>query len=182
MEKSTKKKKIPVVSSKTTKTTKAVKIDKIVKSTKLSSPKSSSTNKKPEKKIEKEKYFESVGRRKSSRARIRLFTQGEKDIEVNNKPLVTYFPTEELQKIVRAPLDIIKSSDKFRIQIKVRGGGVHSQAEAMRHGIARALVVLNPYFRKRLKKAGYLTRDARVRERKKFGLKRARRAPQWSKR
>lgn len=128
------------------------------------------------------KYFEAVGRRKTSQARIRLFTQGDKEIKVNEKSFDIYFATSDLQKIVESPLEIIKSSDKFRVSVKVKGGGIHSQAEAVRHGISRALCLLNPYFRKKLKKAGFLTRDSRMRERKKFGLKRARRAPQWSKR
>jgi len=130
----------------------------------------------------KPKYFAAVGRRKSATATVRLFTQGEKNIIVNEKLYNVYFPTKELQFIVSSPLEVIKSLGKFRIQAKVKGGGIHAQAEAVRGGIARALVILNPYFRKKLKKVGYLTRDARVRERKKFGLKRARKAPQWSKR
>jgi len=128
------------------------------------------------------RYFEAVGRRKTSIARVRLFTQGEKLILINEKPYQNYFSTLELQQIVTAPLLIMKLLDKFRILIKVRGGGIHSQAEAVRHGVARALVEFNPDFRKRLRRAGYLTRDSRARERKKFGLKRARRAPQWQKR
>jgi small subunit ribosomal protein S9 len=133
--------------------------------------------------IEKtKKYFEAVGRRKTSRARVRLYTQGEKKIEVNGKPYTEYFERLDLQKIVESPLDTIKSLDKFRISATIKGGGIHSQAEALRHGISRALCLLNPYFKKRLRKAGFITRDSRVRERKKFGLKRARRAPQWSKR
>jgi len=128
------------------------------------------------------RYFESVGRRKTSVARVRLFTQGEKTFLVNEKPYQKYFPTVELHQIVNSPLEKMNCLDRFRWQAKIKGGGVHSQAEALRHGIARALVLFNPTFRKRLKKAGYLTRDSRMRERKKFGLKRARRAPQWQKR
>ena len=125
------------------------------------------------------KYFETIGRRKTSQARIRLFTQGNKEIKVNEKSFDVYFVTSDLQKIIQSPLEIIKSLDKFRISVKVKGGGIHSQAEAVRHGISRALCLLNPYFKKKLKKEGFLTRDSRMRERKKFGLKRARRAPQW---
>jgi len=128
------------------------------------------------------KYFETIGRRKTSRARIRLFTQGDKDIKVNGKPFDVYFVTLDLQKIAKAPLEIIKSPDKFGITVQVKGGGIYSQAGAVCHGISRALCLLNPYFKKKLKIAGFLTRDPRMRERKKFGLKRARRAPQWSKR
>ena len=128
------------------------------------------------------KYFETIGRRKTSQARVRLFTQGDKDIKVNGKPFDVYFITLDLQKIVEAPLEVIKSPDKFGITVQVKGGGIYSQAGAVCHGISRALCLLNPYFKKKLKIAGFLTRDPRMRERKKFGLKRARRAPQWSKR
>ena len=128
------------------------------------------------------KYFEAMGRRKTAVARIRLFTLGEKAFLVNDKSLENYFLTFELQQIAQASLEKMKCLDKFRISAKVKGGGLHAQAEAVRHGIARALVLFNPEFRKRLKKAGYLKRDPRMRERKKFGLKRARRAPQWQKR
>ena len=128
-----------------------------------------------------ERYFQAIGRRKTSSARIRFFVSDEKEIIVNDKPFQVYFPTLELQGIVLSPLNIM-SVDKFKILIKVNGGGIHSQAEAVRHGISRALVLANQDSRKRLKKAGFLTRDSRMRERKKFGLKRARRAPQWRKR
>ncbi len=133
-------------------------------------------------KAKPERYFEATGRRKTSVARVRLFTRGEKVFLVNEKPFDAYFPTFELQQIVKAALEKMKCLDKFRILVKAMGGGIHSQAEAVRHGISRALVEFNPDFKKRLKRAGYLTRDSRMRERKKFGLKRARRAPQWSKR
>lgn len=128
------------------------------------------------------KYYETVGRRKRAVARVRLFTQGEKTFLVNDKPYSLYFPTLELQKIAISPLTKMKCLDFFKISVKVRGGGIHSQAEAVRHGIARGLILFNPNFRKRLRKAGYLTRDPRERERKKFGLKRARKAFQWRKR
>jgi len=129
-----------------------------------------------------EKYFEAVGKRKTAVARIRIFTRGGKMFLVNEKLLESYFPIFELQQIAKAALEKMKCLDKFRISAKVKGGGLHAQAEAIRHGIAQALILFNPDFRKRLKKAGYLTRDARMRERKKFGLKRARKAPQWQKR
>jgi len=128
------------------------------------------------------KYFAAVGRRKTAVARVRLFTQREKTFLVNKKPLEVYFPIFEQQRTVIAPLEKMKCLDKFKILTIVKGGGLSSQAQALSHGIARALVLFNPDFRKRLKKAGYLTRDPRMRERKKFGLKRARRAPQWQKR
>lgn len=136
--------------------------------------------KKPEPK--KEKYLEALGRRKTSIARVRLFTRGEKVFLVNEKPYDVYFPNLELQQIILTAFQKMNCFDKFRILVKVKGGGYHSQAEAIRQGTARALVLFNPDFRKRLKKAGFLTRDPRMRERKKFGLKRARRAPQWQKR
>jgi len=145
--------------------------------------------KKPAKvKIEKkpapeiERYFEATGRRKTAVARVRLFTRGEKLFLVNQKPYNLYLPSLELQGIAQSALEKMKCLDRFRIEVKVKGGGFHAQAEAVRHGIARALVIFNPDFRKRLKRAGFLTRDPRMRERKKFGLKRARKAPQWAKR
>jgi len=128
------------------------------------------------------KYFAAVGRRKTAVARVRLLSLGEKTFLVNKKPLEVYFPIFEQQRTAIAPLVTMKCLDKFKISTIVKGGGLSSQAQALSHGIARALVLFNPDFRKRLKKAGYLTRDPRMRERKKFGLKRARRAPQWSKR
>jgi small subunit ribosomal protein S9 len=131
---------------------------------------------------DKERYFEAVGRRKTAVARVRLFTRGDKAFLVNGKPYNVYFPTLELQRIALSALEKMNCIDKFRVHAVVRGGGFHAQAEATRHGQARALVLFNPEFKKRLKKAGFLTRDPRMRERKKFGLKRARRAPQWAKR
>jgi len=139
--------------------------------------------KKVEKKIPvSEKYYQAVGRRKTAVARVRLLTKGEKVFLVNQKPLEQYFPTTELQKTAKASLEKMKCLDKFRISAIVKGGGLFAQAEAIRHGLARALVLFNPNFRKRLKRSGFLTRDSRMKERKKFGLKRARRAPQWQKR
>jgi len=129
-----------------------------------------------------DKYFVGTGRRKTAIARVRLYTKGDKTIEVNGMAFEKYFPTKILQLNALASLDKMKSMDRFKITITVRGGGVNSQAEAVRHGIARALVVFNADYRKRLRKAGFLTRDPRMKERKKPGLKRARRAPQWSKR
>lgn len=130
----------------------------------------------------KQKYFEAVGRRKTSTARVRLFTQGKKGIVINEKLYTDYFPISSLQKTIEEPVEKLKCQEKFAFTIIVKGGGLTGQAEACRHGISRALILLNPYFRKRLKKTGLLTRDPRMRERKKPGLKRARRAPQWSKR
>lgn len=136
----------------------------------------------PPMKLKAPRYYEAVGRRKTAIARVRLWTRGEKEFLVNEKPLLQYFPTPELQETARASLQKMNVEDKFRVVAKVRGGGSSAQAEAIRHGVARALVLFNPDFKKRLRKAGYLTRDPRMRERKKFGLKRARRAPQWAKR
>ena len=133
-------------------------------------------------------YFEAVGRRKTAIARVRIFTSspdqsvGEGNLIINNKPYKEYFPTLILQKTVESPFLRLKSINRFNATIKVRGSGPNAQAEAIRHGISRALVLFDVNFRKRLKKAGYLTRDSREVERKKFGLKKARRAPQWSKR
>jgi small subunit ribosomal protein S9 len=126
------------------------------------------------------KYIEAVGRRKTSVARVRITPASKTTFQVEDKELEVYFPTKELQLLVKEPLAEIK--DKFKITAKIKGGGIHSQAEAMRHGIARALVDNNQELRKDLKKAGYLKRDPRSKERRKFGLKKARKAPQWSKR
>ncbi len=128
------------------------------------------------------KYWEAVGRRKTSIARVRLFTRGEKEFFINGKDYKAYFPSLELQQIVTSAFTKMKCLDRFGVSVKVKGGGFHSQAEAIRHGTARALVKFNADFQKRLRRAGFLTRDPRMKERKKFGLKRARRAPQWAKR
>jgi len=157
--------------------------------TKKVKPESKAEEKEKEKKegAEKEKqptgkYIEAVGRRKTAVARVRLFSTGEKKVIINEKELSNYFPMPEIQQVVLSPLEKVNMMGKFLVSVKVRGGGFSAQAEAIRHGLARALVKVNPNFKKRLKKAGYLTRDPRMRERKKFGLKRARRAPQWQKR
>ena len=128
------------------------------------------------------KYYEAVGKRKRAVARVRLFTRGDKGFTINEAKYTDYFPTEELRSTADGSLRKMKVVDKFNVSVKVMGGGIHGQAEAVRHGIARALVKFNPDFRKRLKRSGYLRRDPRETERKKFGLKKARRAPQWSKR
>lgn len=133
-------------------------------------------------KEDSDKYFEGTGRRKTAVARVRLYTKGDKDITVNNIDFKKYFKTMNLQKLALGSLDKMKSIGRFKVTAVISGGGINAQAEALRHGIARALVVFNPDYRKRLRKAGFLTRDPRMKERKKFGLKRARRAPQWSKR
>ena len=161
-------------------------VKKPVKEAKKEIKKEAPVSESPESEIEikgkNNKYFEQIGKRKTAKARVRLFTRGEKAFIINDKPCKEYFPTLDLQKIAVASLDKMKLLDRFRIQVIVRGGGTRAQAEAVRHAIAKILVEINPIFRKRLKKHGYLTRDSRMRERKKFGLKRARRAPQWKKR
>lgn len=129
-----------------------------------------------------DRYFEAIGRRKTAVARVRLFTRGEQSFLINNKPYQEYFVLKENQEIAISSMKKMKCLDKFKVSIIVKGGGHHAQAEAVRHGTARVLVDFNNNFKKRLRKAGYLTRDPRMRERKKFGLKRARKAPQWSKR
>ncbi len=128
------------------------------------------------------KYFNAIGRRKTAIARIRLYQDGNNQIVVNDKDYRDYFQVEGTQSKVREPLDKMKIADKFDISVMVKGGGVDSQAEAVRHGISRALVKLNETYKKRLRKEGLLTRDSRMKERKKPGLKRARKAPRWSKR
>lgn len=129
-----------------------------------------------------ERYWEATGRRKTAIARVRLFTRGDKMITVNGKPHGEYFFTDVFQKLSEDSLQKMKSMARFRVSVMVSGGGLKAQAEAVRHGIARALVKFNPDFRKRLRRAGFMTRDPRMKERKKFGLKSARRAPQWAKR
>lgn len=145
--------------------------------------KSASTADSP-KRREKEsgKYFEAVGRRKTSVARVRVWNAKEYSISVNGKDFKIYFPTQELRNIIEQPFKNLKVLGKFKISVKVNGGGIHSQAEAVRHGISRSLVKFNNELRKNLKKAGFLKRDQRMKERRKFGLKKARKAPQWSKR
>jgi small subunit ribosomal protein S9 len=129
-----------------------------------------------------EKYYQATGRRKTSSCTVRLYEKKKGEIVINDKKIEDYFRTPELVKTVKAPLTYLELDNNFYISVKVFGGGVKSQAEAVRHGIARALVVFNEELRKKMKSTGYLTRDPRMRERKKPGLTRARRAPQWRKR
>jgi len=164
------------------KTKKAKKPIKATKRKKITKPRKKTARKAKKIKEEKGKYYEAVGRRKTAVARVRIYPEGEKKILINNKPYEEYFPTLNLRETAMASLKAMNSLERFGVSVIVRGGGITAQAEAVRHGTARALVEFNPDFRKRLSKAGYLTRDPRMRERKKFGLKRARRAPQWSKR
>ncbi len=128
-------------------------------------------------------YLYATGKRKSAIARIRIYPRKtDKVILINDKKLNEYFPTVELQNIVISPLKKLDLLNKYYITIKVIGGGYKSQAESVRHGISRILVSINSDYRKTLKGEGLLTRDSRKKERKKPGLKRARRAPQWAKR
>ena len=124
-------------------------------------------------------YFYGTGRRKSSVARVRL-VPGTGKITINKRDIDDYFGLETLKVVVRQPLDATKTLGKFDVLINVNGGGYTGQAGAIRHGIARALLEVDDEFRPVLKSAGYLTRDPRMKERKKYGLKAARRAPQFS--
>ncbi|MCX6762481.1 MAG: 30S ribosomal protein S9 [Candidatus Moranbacteria bacterium] len=142
--------------------------------------------KEPEKAKSAEKYFRGIGRRKLSIAGAKIFlasaNETNQEFLINKKDYKEYFPLAELQDIVVAPLKAVASPKISRITVAVRGGGMRGQAEASRLGIARALVLIDETFKKPLRDLGYLTRDARIVERKKAGLKKARRAPQFSKR
>ncbi|MCQ2417144.1 MAG: 30S ribosomal protein S9 [Oscillospiraceae bacterium] len=127
------------------------------------------------------KSFYGTGRRKHSVARVRLYP-GSGNVTINGRSIDEYFGLETLKLIVRQPLELTETSAQFDIVCTVAGGGVTGQAGAIRHGVARALLQFNAELRSVLKKAGYLTRDPRMKERKKYGLKAARRAPQFSKR
>ena len=122
-----------------------------------------------------------TGRRKSAKARVFL-TSGEGGIQVNNRSLDDYFGRETARMIVRQPLELVELTDKFEIRVTVRGGGGFGQAGAIRHGITRALLEYDETLRPALRQAGFVTRDARVVERKKVGLRKARKRPQYSKR
>ena len=130
----------------------------------------------------KKKYFYGTGRRKSSVARVRVYENGTGAITINGRDIDDYFGLDTLKLVVRQPLTTTDMAGKVDIVITVCGGGVSGQAGAIRHGLSRALVVLNPEMRASLKAAGFMTRDPRMKERKKYGLKAARRAPQFSKR
>ena len=126
-------------------------------------------------------YFYGTGRRKNSVARVRVYS-GTGKIIINDRDIDDYFGLETLKLIVRQPLAVAGVEGKFDIVVRVSGGGVSGQAGAIRHGLSRALLVYDENLRPELKKAGFLTRDPRMKERKKYGLKAARRAPQFSKR
>ena len=133
------------------------------------------------KNVKKKLQFWGTGRRKKAVARVRLMP-GSGVIEVNKHSLDDYFGLETLKLIVNQPLVLTESAGKLDIYVNVRGGGASGQAGAIRHGISRALIELDEAYKPALKKAGFLTRDPRMKERKKYGLKKARRAPQFSKR
>lgn len=139
---------------------------------------------KPKKAEKKELYFEAVGRRKTAIARVRIFPGGKgnkNDVSVNNRELERYFPTKKEQKVVAAPFDKL-SLTGVKTTVRIKGGGLSAQAEAVRLGISRALILFDSQLRPRLKAFGYLTRDPRMVERKKPGLRKARRPQQWRKR
>lgn len=126
-------------------------------------------------------YFEGIGRRKEATARVRIYKTG-KGTTVNGREHTSYFKLPGMQDTMLSPLGKLKLSEKIGISVKVQGGGLHAQSEAIRLGLSRALIEYNAEFRKKLARIGYLRRDAREKERKKYGLKKARRAPQWAKR
>jgi small subunit ribosomal protein S9 len=130
----------------------------------------------------KKPYFYGTGRRKSSVARVHIYEGGTGSITINGRDIEEYFGLDTLKMVVRQPLNTTGLLGKVDVVVTVTGGGVSGQAGAIRHGVSRALLLLNPEFRAALKAAGFLTRDPRMKERKKYGLKAARRAPQFSKR
>lgn len=127
-----------------------------------------------------DKYIETVGRRKTAVARVRLTPASKIEVVVNEKEFEKYFPTQELRRTVMSAFNDLEG--KFNVTAKLTGGGISAQAEALRHGIARALIADEPGLRTKLKVKGFLKRDPRAKERRKFGLKKARKAPKWSKR
>ncbi|MBL7045289.1 MAG: 30S ribosomal protein S9 [Parcubacteria group bacterium] len=133
-------------------------------------------------KISATHYIESVGRRKNAIARVRIFSASKYSFEINDREFEDYFPVNELRKGIREVFESVDISDKFKVTVLVKGGGISAQADAVALGIARALEKFDPELRGALKKEGLLKRDARVKERKKPGLKKARKASQWSKR
>ena len=129
-----------------------------------------------------QEYYYGTGKRKTSIAKVRLYLDDGGPILVNGKPMDEYFNWAPWQGIITEPFQISETSNRFRVIAQVQGGGVHSQAQAIRHGIARALVVYDENLKPPLRRHGLITRDARIKESKKYGLKRARRAPQYTKR
>ncbi len=131
-------------------------------------------------KAKTDKYTEGIGRRKTSVARVRITPASKNSYKINEKDLAAYFVTLEMQKMIEEALEL--AGTHFEVSVQVKGGGIHSQAEAVRHGIARAIALSDNSLRDKVKQAGFLKRDPRAKERRKFGLKKARKAPQWSKR
>lgn len=130
----------------------------------------------------KGKYIDAIGRRKTATAQVRLYKNGNGAIDINGLNATEYFSEEDLYAVIIQPLKLTGLMKDFDISVLVSGGGKKGKAEAVRHGIARALLIINPDLRPSLKVKGWITRDARKKERKKPGLKKARRAPQWAKR
>ena len=128
------------------------------------------------------RYYQGTGRRKSATARVRLYPGDDGNITVNDKPVEEYFTRKRDILHLNEPLRATATQDRFNVTVKVQGGGISGQAGAVRHGIARALLEADPNLRPTLRKGGFLTRDPRAKERKKPGLKRARKAPQYTKR
>ena len=131
--------------------------------------------------VEQQQYYYGTGRRKTAVARVRLYKE-RGPIVVNGKPIQEIYSVDDLQRTINHPFKVAGVSNEYRVVAKVSGGGLTGQAGALSHGISRALCVANPDFRTSLKKAGLLTRDSRVKESKKYGLKKARKAPQYTKR
>ena len=129
-----------------------------------------------------DKYIETIGRRKTASARVRMTPAAKTSYVINDKELAAYFPTKQLQDTVTSAITDSKTLEKFKVTVVTKGGGVAGQAVAVRHGIARGLNEFDALLRPVLKKAGFLKRDPRAKERRKFGLKKARKSPQWSKR
>lgn len=127
-------------------------------------------------------YYYAVGKRKTSVAKVRLYPNGEGKVEVNGKPAKEYFTVSTQLGTVLEPLKVVEQDKNVNVTVQVMGGGTTGQAQAIRHGIAKGLLVMDEKFRPPLKRKGFLTRDARKVERKKPGLKKARRSPQWAKR
>lgn len=130
----------------------------------------------------KNKYIEAVGRRKTSIARVRITEASKNSFEINEREGSEYFPTQAMQVTIHDAFVKSNVPAKFKVSARITGGGIYSQAEALRHGIARALLKFDAGLRKTLKEEGFLKRNPRMKERRKFGLKKARKAPQWSKR
>lgn len=132
-------------------------------------------------KSEKLRYFEGLGGRKTARARVRVYAK-KGGVTINERALAEYFKVPKLQEVVLAPLKLFGLLETHSVSVHVKGSGIKAQADAARNGIARALVVMNEEYKKKLRRVGYMTRDAREVERKKPGLKKARKSPQWAKR